>query len=156
MKIKYTKKGQPYYILSNGRARFVKRTSARRVKSKIRGGYIMAKRKSFIKRISHSRNYGVVGTIATAAAYGALREKISTAISPLTSKIPLGAISDEVGMALLAILAKRMIKTPMVTKIADAALVIESARIGQAAINGQIGLGGSSSSQSDLFNGGGL
>lgn len=36
-RIHYTKKGQPYVYLANGRARFIKKTSARRSK-KLKGG----------------------------------------------------------------------------------------------------------------------
>lgn len=37
-KIKYTKKGQPYIIQSNGRARFIKKKSAK-ISKKRKGGY---------------------------------------------------------------------------------------------------------------------
>jgi hypothetical protein len=152
-RIKYTKKGQPYIIQSNGRAKFIKKSSSsrRRTKTTSRGAF-MAKRKSYSRKSSGYS--GMIGTLAGAAAYGAVRSKLSNALKPMTDKIPLGNISDEVAIGVLAILAKKTIgkKMPIVHKVADAALVVEAARIGEAAMTGQ--LGGMSTSSNDLFNGG--
>lgn len=87
---------------------------------------------------------GTIGTLVASAAYGAVREKVSTVISPLTSKIPLGDVADEVGMIIVATVAKKYIKNPIVTKIADAALIVEGARIGESIATGRI-MGGNSS-----------
>lgn len=112
----------------------------------------MAKKKGKSHRIgSFGRSAGgIAGTVLPAMAYGAMRAKLSNALTPITSKLPLGNISDEVGIGILAILAKRTLgkRMPIVANVANAALMIESARIGEAIITGQVGLGGSSSSSS--------
>jgi len=153
MVIKYTKKGQRYKILANGRARFLKLNSTnRKVKSR---GVTMAKRKKSFKSFARkSAISGLAATVLGAGLYGSLRERMSTALSPMLSKIPMGNISDEVGMGLVMILAKRFIgnKVPLVKDIANAGLVIESARIGVAISTGQVM--NSSSNNQDLFNGG--
>lgn len=78
-----------------------------------------------------------------AMAYGALREKVSTMIAPVSSKIPLGNISDEVAMGLVNwLVAKKT--SGLLRNIAMKGLVIENARIGEAIVQGQIGLGGGS------------
>jgi hypothetical protein len=153
--IKYTKKGQPYKIdKKTGRAIFLKR-NAHKSYNNTRGITKMARRRKSFKTRSYGKATGILGVALPAMAYGAVREKISTAITPYTNKIPLGNISDEVGMGILAILAKRTIgkKAPFVAKIADAALVIESARIGEAVIKGNV-MNTTSSNNSDLWNGG--
>lgn len=135
-KINYTKNGQPYIITNDGRAKFIKAKHRKTTKPR---GYNMAKKKSYSRK--SSKSYGVVGTIAAAAAYGAFRNQLSNALMPITNKIPLGNISDEVGLGITAIIAKKYLgkKMPLIAKVADAALVIESARIGEAAISGQLG-----------------
>ena len=72
--------------------------------------------------------------------YGALRQKASTALTPFTSKIPLGSISDELGMgALNYFIAKKT--TGMLRDIAMKGLVIENARVGEAVVDGSLNLG---------------
>ena len=151
--IKYTKNGQPYIIKKDGRAQFIKAKRRTAAKSrKITRGYTMARRakKSYSSR---SKSYGIVGTVAAAAAYGAFRNQLSNALKPLTDKIPMGNVSDEIGLGIAAIVAKKYLgkKMPMVAKIADAALVIESARLGEAAISGQLG-GITATSSSNVIN----
>jgi hypothetical protein len=97
---------------------------------------------------------GVLWTIGGAMAYGAVREKLSNALAPVTSKIPLGNIADEVVLGGISYLAYTKISNPIVKKIAMGGLIVESARIGEAIANGQIGLGGSGA-KSGLFDGGG-
>jgi len=114
----------------------------------------MARRK-FRGRKHHSKSrsmLGIGGTIIGAVAYGALRAKMSDALAPVTSKIPLGNISDEVGMYFALMAAKKFIgnKVPMVNQIATAGQYIELARIGEAIATGQIGIG-TASNASNLF-----
>lgn len=71
--------------------------------------------------------------------YGIGRQQIAQAIQPFTSKIPLGNIADEVGMIALAFAAKKFVKNPMVAQVANAAITIEMAQIGQALASGQLG-----------------
>lgn len=77
-----------------------------------------------------------------AMAYGALRGYTSNAIAPFTSKIPLGGLSDEVGMGLLSWAVAKYAGGGMLGSIARKGLVIENARIGEALVTG--GLFGSS------------
>lgn len=96
---------------------------------------------------------GKMGGLLGAAIYGAGRAKMSNALAPLTNRIPLGGISDEVGMILAAEAAKKFIgnRIPMVRQIATSGQYIEAARIGEAVISGQVGLGGSSGGGGNLF-----
>jgi hypothetical protein len=108
--------------------------------------YFMAK-----KRNSSSGGYGgLIGTVVGAGVYGALREKMSNALSPLTSKIPLGNISDEIALGGIAVILDRTLgkKMPMLKPVLKGAIIVESARIGEAIINGQIGMGSNSSDNS--------
>lgn len=97
---------------------------------------------------------GLMMSILGGMAYGAVRQKASDALAPFTAKIPLGNISDEVAMGAIAILAKKTVgrKMPLIKDIANAAIAIESARIGEAIITGQVGLGGMTASSSSSNN----
>ena len=150
--IKYTKNGQPYKILANGKARFIKgkrkvSNSTKSTKRQPKRRRItMAKRKS--KSYSRKRKSGLgnqAASIMGAGIYGGFRAKISNVLSPMTSKIPLGNIADEVGLGIAALITKKFLgrKIPLVKDIANAGLLIESARIGEAVATGQIGLGNS-------------
>lgn len=101
-----------------------------------------ARRGFFAKRSrSRSRRSGSgnpMAMIIPAMAYGAVREKISTALTPLTSKIPLGNIADEVVLGLAAYLVAKK-TSGLLSQVGKAALVIEAARIGEAAISGALG-----------------
>ena len=114
-----------------------------------------SRRPHFFKR-NRMRSGGtgsLIGTVLGAAAYGAFREKISNALAPVTSKVPLGNISDEVVLGGLAIVLKRTIgkRMPLINPILQGAIVIESARIGEAMINGQVGIGGGNVSNANLL-----
>jgi len=107
------------------------------------------------RRVKHrsgrfKRSAGMLGWVLGPVAYGAIRQKVSDRIAPLTSKIPLGNLSDEAGMLGLAYVAKKFVgkKIPLVSDVANAAMVIELARIGEAVANGQVSLGALSSSSS--------
>lgn len=91
----------------------------------------------------HRKTYGILGTVIGAGIYGAFRAKVSNYLSQYTSKIPLGSISDEVGMGLMCILGKKFLgrRVPMLKKVFDAGLVIESARIGEVVATGGLSLG---------------
>lgn len=106
-----------------------------------RGTKKMARHRRYHSRRS-SRILGVGGAVVGAIAYGALRQKMSNALMPVTSKIPLGNISDEVGMYFALMLAKRYIgrKVPLVSQIASAGQYIELARIGETIANGQLNI----------------
>lgn len=83
-----------------------------------------------------------------AAAYGALRAPVAQAISPLTSKIPLGGYSDEVALGLASYAAAKWGKG-MVRKVGIAGLCIEAAAIGSGLTAGMVG--GNRSSSDELL-----
>ena len=138
---------------------FLKAKRSRRSRSKIKSRRInkVARRKGRSKRYG-SFSGGFLGISMREAgasmAYGAARQKMSNYIAPYTSFIPAGAITDEVGMILAnALLARYVFKKEGVIRSAlRTGIRIEFARIGEAAINGQIfpSMGGSASS-SDAF-----
>ena len=101
----------------------------------------------------HKSTYGILGTVLGAGVYGAFRARISDYLSQFTSKIPLGNISDEVGMGLMCILGKKFIgrKVPMLKKVFDAGLVIESARIGEAVATGSLSLGSTGNNTGEVY-----
>jgi hypothetical protein len=119
----------------------------------------VAKKKSYkMKRRSSKKKsfLGVNGAMLLGSVvYGAARQKVSNMLMPLTQKIPLGAVSDEVGMFGVAALTEKFVgrKIPVVKDITKAAKYIELARVGEAAVNGQINLGFLGSSQSSTSNG---
>jgi len=122
-------------------ARFKRRTARRAGRSSIR-------------RFGRSRrgNGSLVKPIMLdAMAYGALRERMSSALVPLTSKIPLGTVADEVGMGILNyFVAKKA--SGMIRDIALKGLVIENARLGEAVVSGNIfSTGGAATSDQYLY-----
>jgi len=73
-----------------------------------------------------------------AMAYGAIRAKASNMLLPLTSKIPLGSVADEVGMGFANwMVAKNT--SGFFKDMALKGLVIENARLGEAVAIGGIG-----------------
>ncbi len=103
---------------------------ARRKKTKVRRIYVKAK-----KRRSKSKG-GVMNTVIGAMLYGAVRERASNMLSPVTANIPAGEIADEVVMLGVSwALAKGKVpfvnKIDISKKIGKAGVVIESARIGE-------------------------
>jgi len=147
MRIRYTKRGQPYTITASGRARFLKKTSAKRRRNK--GGYTMAKRR---RGFSRGRKGGIltgaVGKLLGAGVYGALRERISNALAPLTSKLPFGDYADEAGILIAAFAVNKFI--PKAKIITEPAMVIEAARIGAGLASG-IGTGAANTSQIQTY-----
>ena len=71
--------------------------------------------------------------------YGATRGYVSNFLVPITSKIPLGGISDEVGMGILNyFIAKNT--SGMIKKIATKGLIIENAMLGAGIVSGGLNL----------------
>ena len=121
------------------------------------------KTKTIFKRArKKARHYGKKATSLKnplqidAMIYGGLRAKVSNAISPFTSKIPLGDIADEVGMGLMNwMIAKKT--SGMIKNIALKGLVIENARVGEAIATQGMGIlsgAGTTTGQNNLFVGG--
>ena len=77
-----------------------------------------------------------MGGALSAAFYGGVRGRISDAIAPFASKIPLGTIAEEAALATSAFFIAKKVKNKQVKNVARAALIIESARIGEAIADG--------------------
>jgi len=106
----------------------------------------MAKRRTTKKRSvkRSSKVFGVnVAKMLSPILYGMGREKVSNYIKPYTNKIPVGAVSDEVGMYFGLWAAKKYLvkKAGVARDVLSVGQNIELARIGEAVINGEINLG---------------
>jgi len=124
----------------------------RRRKAKTRTVYRTAKKtrrkKSYGGGVS---NKELMGMTAAAVGYGFLRGKLSSAITPLTSKIPLGNITDEVVLGMAGYFLAKKSKNKMLKNVGKAALLIEGASIGVAIAEGSVNMGGGSSSSAPSF-----
>jgi len=95
-------------------------------------------RKTSKRRSSGNRSRkGELGTFLAAALYGATRETISNFVAPLTARVPLGGIADEVVLGVGAMFLKRQVRNPQVKSFLEAAQNIEAARLGAAVASGQ-------------------
>lgn len=81
-----------------------------------------------------------------AVAYGVARPYVASVISPLTSMLPLGQYSDEVGMAILNYLIASN-TSGFVSSAARKGIIVENAMVGSQA-GANFGLGGASKSVS--------
>ena len=143
---------------SKPKSRSISIKRGKSIKSKTR---TMAKRKRTTKRRTSKRSVSILG-INTAKAlsamlYGGVRSKTSDILAPYTSKIPLGNISDEVGMLAVTTLGKKFLfkKSGTFRDALTAGQTIELARIGEAIASGQVGnfnlFGGGQSTQSNGY-----
>lgn len=109
----------------------------RKMRARVRGAF-----RGFKKRASKSGSTeNLVVTMIAAGAYGALRPKIESVITPYTSKIPvIGNYGDEavLGLAgyLLASGKMPMVNGKVARSVGKAMLVIESARVGSGLMSG--------------------
>ena len=104
----------------------------------------MPKKRRTVRRSKTTSIWGLnLGKAGAAALYGAIRARASNYLAPYTSKIPAGAVSDEVGMVIATQLAKKMVfkKAGIMREALTAGQAIEFARIGEAVASGQINLG---------------
>lgn len=89
------------------------------------------KRRSRSRSRSRSGMGGIMPLVA-AGIYGAGRGFIASKVEPLTSKIPLGSLSDNVGMLGINWALNKYVgnKIPLVKQATSAGLLIEAAMIG--------------------------
>lgn len=94
---------------------------------------------TFRKKSRSTKKLPLVGTNGAiqipSMVYGAGRSYLSNLIAPYTSKLPFGAVADEVGMSLVAYFAAKNTKG-FVKDVAMKALTIENARVGEALADG--------------------
>lgn len=136
--------------------------ASKKTKSTIKTtGESMAKRKRTASgkrykktsRKGSSLSFGGAGKLLGAGLYGAGREYLSNAIAPFTSKIPLGSVSDEVGMIAALWAGKKFLgrRVPLVNDVANAGMLIEASRIGATLASGGFSFGATSSGGSSGF-----
>lgn len=90
-----------------------------------------AKAKRSVKRYGQKPE----STILPSMVYGMARQKVSMMLEPVTAKIPLGNIADELVMSTVTyFLAKK--GTGFIKKVGFSGLAIESARLGEAIAQG--------------------
>lgn len=99
--------------------------------------------KRFSKRAK--KGAGDLGVILAGGLYGAGREKLSNALTPLTSKIPLGFTADNIVLGGLGYLIWKgkipLLKGRLARDIGKSAVIVESALVGQDIIKGTIKTG---------------
>jgi len=79
---------------------------------------------------------GLAGQAVGAMAYGAIRERMSMALDPVTQRVPFGQYADEAVMITANYLVASgkvpfVNRVPMIKQIAKAGLMIEAARLGE-------------------------
>jgi len=120
---------------------------ARRKKTAVRRVYSKAK-KSY-RRSSKSSNPTTL--IIPAAVYGAIRAPMAKALDPVLAKIPFGNVADELGLGILSYYAAKKGKG-MIKKIGQVGLVVESARVGEVVISGQLMNMGTKAQATAIYN----
>lgn len=109
----------------------------------------MAKRKKKSRRgFSFARKAAKRGGVGNSAAlfqadamlYGASREFISNKLAPISSKIPLGTLGDEIVMGGLCYVVAKKAGSGLLGNVARKGLVIENARVGEAIAQGGLSL----------------
>lgn len=114
----------------------------RKARTSARGG----RRSSFVRRVRGRTKRGAinVGRMLAAGTYGFFRPDISRFVGRFTGSLPFGQFADEAGLLVAALITKATIgnRIPMLNRIANSALDIESAAIGEAIrLGGQLGIG---------------
>lgn len=131
-------------------------TPKRRKITKLRKRTMPKRRKKATRRSSKTMSiWGInLGKGGAAALYGAIRARASNYLQPYTSKIPVGAVSDEVGMIIATQMAKKFVfkKAGIAREALTLGQAIEFARIGEAVATGQINLGALTATQTNSGN----
>lgn len=102
-------------------------------------------------RSSSNGSRGVSGTeLLGAALYGATRNDIANMVTPLSSKVPVGTIGDELVIGGGAWFAKKYVRMPLLKSFLNSAMVVEAARVGAAVRDGSAFATASSSSNATI------
>jgi len=102
-------------------------------KIKSRSRQMKRRKKGYSKRGSSS-SVSPMKLLIGAMIYGAAREKVSNLLTPLTSKIPLGDVTDEAVLGLISYYTAKKGKG-VLKQIGQAGLSIEAARLGEYAVS---------------------
>ena len=107
----------------------------------------MAKRKrTYLKSRGSSESVKPAQILIGGGIYGAVRRYVDGWVKPITSKIPLGTIADEVALFTAAYFLNKNVKDKTAKQVAQAGMVVEAARIGEALSDGSAFAGMGSSS----------
>lgn len=125
-------------------------TKVRTMAKHKRRSYAKASHKKSHRKSGFMGGFGGLGKMLGAGVYGAGREYLSNLVAPVTEKVPLGTISDEVVMIGALSLGKKFLgrRVPMVNDVANAGILIESARIGATLASGGFSMAGGAASAS--------
>lgn len=106
----------------------------------------MAKRKRTYRRSRSSASVKPAQILIGGGLYGAVRRYVDGWVKPITSKIPLGTIADEVALFTAAYFLNKNVKDKTAKQVLQAGMVVEAARMGEALSDGSAfaGLGSSS------------
>ena len=88
---------------------------------------------------SRSRGSSIgMGSLVSAGAYGALRERVAQQLDPILSNVPGGAIADEVGMLGVNWAVNKYMgnKIPMLKEVTKYGMIIEASNIGRVLATG--------------------
>lgn len=122
--------------------------------------YMAKRRKSRRSRlVSFARKASKRGGVGNSAAifqadamiYGAARQFVSDKLAPISSKIPLGSLGDEIVMGTLCYFVAKKAGSGMLGNVARKGLVIENARVGEAIVQGGLPLLGQGTSPSGVY-----
>lgn len=102
----------------------------KKIKSRNRPTKMKKRKKSYSRKAGFSPMKLLIGSMI----YGAAREKVSNLLTPVTSKIPLGEITDEATLGLISYYAAKKGKG-IIKQIGTAGLTIEAARLGEYALS---------------------
>lgn len=106
-------------------------------KKKSKTSAIKTRTRTITKTVrAKSRNVTPMKKMVGGALYGAARGTVSSFLTPITSKLPLGNYADEVGMLGLSYYAAKGKLGSQFKEIGTAGLYIESAVIGNALAKG--------------------
>lgn len=103
------------------------------------------------RKRSGSNSNDMTKTILGAMVYGGVRQKASDLLAPVTAKVPLGSIADEVVLGAIHYFGAKKVSNPMLKSIFHAGLIVESARVGEAVADGSIMNRTVSKSSSSVF-----
>jgi hypothetical protein len=104
-----------------------------------------AKRKTIVRTVTKkarskarsNSKVSVSNTILPAMVYGGLRAKISNALAPITAKVPLGSVADEVVLGITGYMLAKKSKNKFLKQAGMSMLIVESARAGEAVATGE-------------------
>lgn len=119
------------------------------LKKKRKGGYNkVARRKKSYRRGRSSKSSFTMPALVGAGVYGAVRGRLSAMIAPVTSRVPLGTVADEVALLAASYFVAKKTGSGFINSVAKGAAIVEASRLGAAMADGSAFAMGASSSSS--------